>query len=172
MFLDKIKDFWTKKNVKKSLSNVKHNESVSSIKKIGIIIDESYFNEKDLLINQLISNGISEENIEILAFRNRVKKNESFDYTVFSYKDLSWNAAIEKSEITNFINTNFDLLINYYDVEKAPLLLVTSLSKANFKVGFANVDKRLNHFMIDTQAENYKVFIEELFKYLKILNKL
>lgn len=172
MFLDKIKDFWTKKNVKKSLSNVKHNESVSSIKKIGIIIDESYFNEKDLLINQLISNGISEENIEILAFRNRVKKNESFDYTVFSYKDLSWNATIEKSEITNFINTNFDLLINYYDVEKAPLLLVTSLSKANFKVGFANVDKRLNHFMIDTQAENYKVFIEELFKYLKILNKL
>lgn len=172
MFLDKIKDFWTKKIVKKSLSNVKHNESVSSIKKIGIIIDESYFNEKDLLINQLISNGISEENIEILAFRNRVKKNETFDYTVFSYKDLSWSATIEKSEITNFINTNFDLLINYYDVEKAPLLLVTSLSKANFKVGFANVDKRLNHFMIDTQAENYKVFIEELFKYLKILNKL
>lgn len=172
MFLDKIKDFWTKKIVKKSLSNVKHNESVSSIKKIGIIIDESYFNEKNLLINQLISNGISEENIEILAFRNRVKKNETFDYTVFSYKDLSWSATIEKSEITNFINTNFDLLINYYDVEKAPLLLVTSSSKANFKVGFANVDKRLNHFMIDTQAENYKVFIEELFKYLKILNKL
>ena len=172
MFLDKIKDFWTKKIVKKSLSNVKHNESVSSIKKIGIIIDETYFNEKDLLINHLLLNGISKQNIEILAFRNRVKKNETFDYTVFSYKDLSWNTTIEKSEITNFINTNFDLLINYYDVEKAPLLLVTSLSKANFKVGFANVDKRLNHFMIDTQAENYKVFIEELFKYLKILNKL
>lgn len=172
MFLDKIKDFWTKKIVKKSLSNVKHNESVSSIKKIGIIIDETYFNEKDLLINHLLLNGISKQNIEILAFRNRVKKNETFDYTVFSYKDLSWNTTIEKSEITNFINTNFDLLINYYDLEKAPLLVVTSLSKANFKVGFANVDKRLNHFMIETQAENYKVFIEELFKYLKILNKL
>ncbi|GEC79942.1 DUF6913 domain-containing protein [Flavobacterium aquatile] len=172
MFLDKIKDFWTKKIVKKSLSNVKHNESVSSIKKIGIIIDESYFNEKNLLLNQLKLNGISEENIEILAFRNRVKKNETFDYTVFSYKDLSWNATFDKNEIIDFVNQNFDLLVSYYDVEKAPLLLVTSLSKANFKVGFANVDKRLNHFMIDTQAENYKVFIEELFKYLKILNKL
>ena len=93
MFLDKIKDFWTKKIVKKSLSNVKHNESVSSIKKIGIIIDETYFNEKDLLINQLVLNGIYKENIEILAFRNRVKKNESFNYAVFSYKDLSWNAT-------------------------------------------------------------------------------
>jgi len=172
MFLDKIKDFWTKKNVKKRLSNVKHNESISSIKKIGIIIDETYFNEKDLLINQLVLNGINKENIEIIAFRNRVKKNESFNYAVFSYKDLSWNATFEKTEITDFTNANFDLLISYYDIEKAPLILVTNLSKANFKVGFANVDKRLNHLVIDTNAENYKVFIEELFKYLKILNKL
>ncbi|HCQ14581.1 MAG TPA: hypothetical protein DIU01_15210, partial [Flavobacterium sp.] len=73
---------------------------------------------------------------------------------------------------TDFTNASFDLLISYYDIEKAPLILVTNLSKANFKVGFASVDKRLNHFMIDTNAENYKVFIEELFKYLKILNKL
>jgi hypothetical protein len=172
MFLDKIKDFWTKKIVKKSLSNVKHNESISSIKKIGIIIDETYFNEKELLLNQLLTNGIIRENIDILAFRNRVKKNETFNYAVFSYKDLSWNATFEKSEIIDFTTTNFDLLISYYDIEKAPLILVTSLSKANFKVGFASVDKRLSHLMIETQAENYKVFIEELFKYLKILNKL
>jgi hypothetical protein len=172
MFLDKIKDFWTKKIVKKSLSNVKHNESISLIKNSAIIIDETYFKEKDLLINQLVLNGINKENIQLLAFRDRVKKNESFDYTVFSYKELSWNATIEKSEITDFINTNFDLLISYYDVEKAPLLVVTNLSRATFKVGFASVDKRLNHFMITTQAENYKVFIDELFKYLKILNKL
>lgn len=172
MFLDKIKDFWTKKIVKKSLSNVKHIESISSIKKIGIIIDETYFNEKDLLINQLLLNGISKENIEILAFRNRIKKNENFNYAVFSYKDLGWNATVEKAEIINFVNHKFDLLISYYDVEKAPLLVVTNLSKANFKVGFASVDKRLHHFMIETQAENYKIFIEELLKYLKILNKL
>jgi L-rhamnose mutarotase len=64
------------------------------------------------------------------------------------------------------------LLINYYDTEKAALLLVSNQSKASFKVGFSSIDKKLNHFMIDTNAENYKVFIEELFKYLKILNKI
>jgi len=81
-------------------------------------------------------------------------------------------AQVDGKEFANFTNTNFDLLLSYYDVEKAPLLLITHLSKASFKVGFASVDKRLNHFMIDTNAENYKVFMEELFKYLKILNKL
>jgi hypothetical protein len=66
----------------------------------------------------------------------------------------------------------FDLLLNYYDTEKPALLLVSNQSKAAFKVGFASIDKKLNHFMINTNAENYKVFVEELFKYLKILNKI
>ena len=78
----------------------------------------------------------------------------------------------DKKEVKNFIAEPFDLLINYYDTEKVALLLVSNLSKASFKVGFASIDKRLNHFMIDTNAENYIVFMSELFKYLKILNKI
>lgn len=172
MFLYKIKDFWTKKNVKKRLSSVKHNSSNNYIKKVGLLIDESYFFEKDKLINELINNGILSQNIEFLVFRDKIKKNEVFDYSVFSSKDMSWNEAFNKEHIITFTNTNFDLLISYYDIEKAPLMLVTLNSKANFKVGFSSVDIRLNQFMIDTNAENYKVFVTELFKYLKILNKL
>ena len=85
---------------------------------------------------------------------------------------MSWTGTVDKKEVKDFIKEPFDLLINYYDTEKVALLLVSHLSKASFKVGFATVDKRLNHFMINTNAENYKVFVEELFKYLKILNKI
>ena len=77
-------------------------------------------------------------------------------------------ATIERND---FINEKFDLLISYYDVEKAILLKITHNSKAQFKVGFSSVDKRLNHLMINTNAENYKVFVHELFRYLKILNR-
>ncbi|WP_298141053.1 hypothetical protein [Flavobacterium sp.] len=172
MFLDKIKDFWAKKNVKKRLSNVKHNSSNNYIKKVGLLIDESYFLERDQLINELIQNGIQNQNIELLVFRDKIKKNEVFDYSVFSPKDMTWNGTFDKEQITTFTNANFDLLISYYDIEKAPLILVTLNSKADFKVGFSSVDMRLNQFMIDTNAEKYKVFVSELFKYLKILNKL
>jgi hypothetical protein len=172
MFLNKIKDFWTKKIVKKRLSNVKLLNSSSSIKKVGIVFDESYFYEKEALIKELVNEGIKESDIDIIVFKNKIKKNETFDYSVFSYRNMSWNATIDFPEFNKFIVADFDLLISYYDVEKAPLLLTTNLSKANFKVGFASIDKRLHHFMIDTNAENYKVFMEELFKYLKILNKL
>ncbi len=172
MFLNYFKGFSTKKIVKNSLSNVKHLASDKVIKTVGIIFDESYFYEKEALVQELIQNRIDENNIQILVFKDKIKKNEVFDYPVFSQKDLSWHGTFTKNEVKDFIAVPFDLLINYYDTEKAPLLLVSHLSKASFKVGFAAVDNRLNHFMIDTNAENYKVFMDELFKYLKILNKL
>lgn len=172
MFLNKIKDFWTKKIVKKRLSNVRLLNSDSSIKNVGVVFDESYFYEREKLLKELVQQGIKSENIRFLVFKNKIKKNEIFDYPVFSYNNLSWTASIDGQQFKDFINSDLDLLISYYDIEKTPLLLTTHLSKASFKVGFASIDKRLNHFMIDTNAENYKVFMEELFKYLKILNKL
>lgn len=172
MFLNYLKNFFTQKIVKRSLTNVKHKAGQSTIRTIGIIFDESYFYEREALAQELVQNGIHEANIKMLVFKNKVKKNEQFDYPVFSNKDLSWTATFDKSEVKEFIAHKFDLLINYYDTEKPALLLVSNQSKAAFKVGFASIDKKLNHFMIDTNAENYKVFVEELFKYLKILNKL
>jgi len=172
MFLNKIKDFFTKKIVKKSLSNVKHSVSNNPIKTVGILFDESYFYEKESMINELVANGIKREDIHFLVFKNHIKKNETFDYPVFSHKHINWNGTFDSTEVNKVVATPFDLLISYYDTEKAALLLFTNLSKATFKVGFSNVDNRLNHFMINTNAENYKVFIDELFKYLKILNKL
>jgi hypothetical protein len=172
MFLNYLKNFFTQKIVKESLANVKHTAAQSTIKTVGIIFDETYFYEREALVRELVQNGIEEQNIKLLVFKDKIKKNEQFDYPVFSNKDLSWTATFDKSEVKEFIAQKFDLLLNYYDTEKPALLLVSNQSKAAFKVGFASIDKKLNHFMINTNAENYKVFVEELFKYLKILNKI
>lgn len=172
MFLNYLKNFFTKKIVKDTISNVKTIESDDYIKTVGIVFDESYFYEKEALVQELVKNGIVENNIKILVFKDKIKKNEVFDYPTFSHKDLSWTATFDKSEVKDFIAQKFDLLINYYDTEKSALLLVSNQSKASFKVGFSSIDKKLNHFMINTNAENYQIFIEELFKYLKILNKI
>lgn len=172
MFLNYLKDFSTKKIVKNSLSNVKHLASDKVIKTVGIIFDESYFYEREALVKELIQNGIAENNIKVLVFKDKIKKNEVFDYPVFSHRDLSWTGNVDKKEVKDFVAEPFDLLINYYDTEKVPLLLVSHLSKAGFKAGFASIDKRLNHLMINSNAENFKIFMDELFKYLKILNKI
>ncbi|MBP6374293.1 MAG: hypothetical protein KA325_07750 [Flavobacterium sp.] len=172
MFLNYIKDFFTLKLITKNLNNVKLSSIDARIHTVGILFDESYFTEKEALVQDLNSQGILPQDIQVLVFKNTIKKNETFSYPTFSHKDLSWKASFESSEVKAFIAQRFDLLINYYDMPKAPLLAVSNQSKAGFKVGFASIDKKLNHFIINTTAEKHEEFMTELVKYLKILNKL
>ncbi|WP_233550020.1 hypothetical protein [Flavobacterium sp. 120] len=101
-----------------------------------------------------------------------LKKTVERAYPVFNSGDLNWNGEISSTDVNDFVTEKFDLLISYYDIEKAILLKITHISKAQFKVGFSSIDKRLNHFMIKTDVDNYTLFVSELFKYLKILNKI
>lgn len=170
MFLNYIKDALAKKKVKKSLANFKLSYVNSKIETIGIVIDASYLESLESLFSGLLDQGIKKEQIQILVFRNNTK--EQISYHSFSLKDMSWSATFKNDKVVEFINQHFDLLINYYDVEKAPLLSVSFLSKANFKTGFASIDKRVNHFIVNTVVTNKGLFLSELLKYLKILKKI
>ncbi|MFV8466549.1 DUF6913 domain-containing protein [Flavobacterium sp. LB1P62] len=161
-----------KKILKNSLHNVKSSSLSTSIQTVGLLIDASYFSEKEALINELIANGIPADNIKIIVYKDKFKKSDALANPAFGAKHLNWKGEITHPQVNDFVNEKFDLLINYYDVEKAILMVVTHNSKAQFKVGFSSIDKRLNHFMINTNVENYNVFTHELFRYLKILNKL
>lgn len=172
MFFNYIKEFILKKIVKKKLHLEKTTIVDSKINTVGIVLDEKYFTISNQLIKELERIGINREQIEIVGFKNVIKKQETFDFPVLCYKNVTLNGVLNHTQIESFINLPFDLLINFYDVEKAPLILTTFYSKAKFKVGLGAVDKRLNHFIIDLETVDYKIFFKELFKYLKILNKL
>lgn len=172
MLLNYIKNFFLKRILKNNLHNVKSISSSVPVQTVGLLIDESYFFEKEALVNEIIANGILESNIKILVYKDKIKKNEVNSQPTFGAKHLNWNLKINNLEVNDFINEKFNLLISYFDVEKAILLKVTHDSKAEFKVGFSSIDKRLNHLMINTTAENHTVFVHELFRYLKILNKI
>lgn len=172
MFLNNIKDFFIKNKVKKELTHYKHITSNQVIKSIGIIIDESIENKKELLVSSILNKGFSQDQVRFIVHKTRLKKNETYDYPIVSNKDVNVNLDFSSSEVNSFINTNFDLLISYYDIEIPTLMALTLKTKSNFKVGFSQVDERLNQFMIDTDKENVSVFINELFKYLQILNKI
>ena len=74
MFLNYFKDLATKKIVKKNISNVYQTTSDKVIKTVGIIFDETYFYEKEALVKELIYNGINQNDIKILVFKNKIKR--------------------------------------------------------------------------------------------------
>ncbi|WP_313807553.1 DUF6913 domain-containing protein [Flavobacterium sp.] len=172
MFLKFIKDFFIKKTINKSLSDYKLLASDTKILTVGVLIDETYFAKEQELISEIVASGIDKTSIEILVFKDRIKKKDVFENPSFSRSDIAFSGGFKKQEISQFTSKTFDMLISYYDVEKPHLLVVTLQSQAKFKVGFSTIDKRLNHFMINTIAEKHQEFVSELFKYLKILNKL
>ena len=167
MFLNYIKEFFVKKSLKNDLSNVKKEVFTSNIQTIGLLIDESDFRYSKEIVNELVQQGIAPANIKIVGYRSKFKEKESYLIPTFGKKHINWNGEITAVFLNEFIATEFDLLISYYNIETGIFMAVTKKSKAKFKVGFAAVDKDLNRWMINTAITNYKLFVTELFKYLK-----
>jgi hypothetical protein len=146
--------------------------TTNTIRTVGLLLDETGFSEKESFIQELISNGFLVDNISIIVYRDLKNKKETYTRYTFDSAALNWNGTITDSTVNEFIEMEFDLLVSYYEIEKVILVLITNNSKAKFKVGFSAVDKKFNHLIISTGTENYSVFVHELFKYLKILNKI
>ena len=172
MFYNIIKNFFLKKNVTKKLTALNTFASNDKVLTVGVLVDETYFNDTSQLVERIVSQGIQASNISILVYKDKIKKKEIINEPFLSLKNISISGEIDKKEVNDFIETPFDLLINYYDVNKSGLLLLSTKSKAKFKVGFDTVDKLVNHFIIKTLVEDFNEFVLELFKYLKILNKI
>ena len=172
MFYKIIKNFFLKKNVTKRLLKEKNQLVQQKITTVGLLVDETYFSNTAALVEQLISQGIEKDKITVLIYKDKIKSKELIASPFLSLKNISFAGEIDKTEVLNFLDTPFYLLINYYDVNKYALLLLSIKSKANFKVGFDTVDKKVNHFIIKTLVDEYEMFTLELFKYLKILNKI
>ena len=75
MFLNLIKDYFLKRILKNNLQNVKSSSSASKIYTVGIVVDESYFFEKEALVKELVANGILEKNIKLIFYKDKLKKN-------------------------------------------------------------------------------------------------
>ena len=172
MFLKIIKNFSLKNKVSKLLSNTPANDSAGIIQSVGVIFDGNLALDIENIVKELVKQGIDENQVKVLIFKTKINKNEVFNHELVTYKEFNWSGELTHSKAELFLNTNFDLLINYHEFDKPPLGYLSYLSKANFKVGFNTQDKTVNKFMVNTNIYNYQLFVDELFKYLRILNKI
>lgn len=172
MFLNAIKLFFIKKSLNKKLFNEKQSGFVNEFKTIGLLIEEVNLSKKQMIEDVLVANGIAKTDISILVYKQDAKVGDNIALPVFGIVDLQLNGNFNGIAVSAFIETNFDLLISYYDVESPILLSVTKQSKANFKVGFALENYFVNNMSIQAETADVATFSNELMKYLKILYKI
>lgn len=142
------------------------------IRSVGCIVDLDQFEDTNKFYEFLDAFSLQPNAVKIIGYRKFNDKNSPYATPVFSDMDLGWKANIENSYALEFLNREYDLLINYYDNEKLLLQLMTLKTKARLKVGFGNVDKKLNDLILNTPIKDFQTFKKELGKYLRVLNEI
>ena len=148
-----------------AVSNMKMNS-------VGVILNMNEFSDFDAFRAYFKALGISPAKTKIIAFVDDAKDANPLWDTYFNPKDFGWKGKIKNIDLQSFIDTKFDVLISYYTNESIELKLITAASKANFKVGLTQDDKRVYDLIIDVKTKEIQLFKTELKKYLTVLNKL
>ncbi len=144
-------------------------------KKIGILYDST--SDRHYETVKLFVKNIRSEHKDVLALGYYDKRELPHDrfaklgLDFFTRKSLNWYMKPHHPIINNFINADFDILINLNIEKSFPLKYISALSNAKFKI--AKYDRRNAPFcdmMIHTD-ENISLgkFMEQVLHYLKLL---
>ncbi len=174
MILKGFKEKSNEKYIDKTLKNRVVVNSNQKIRQLGILVKSNELIDYNYFKKLTDAMGVDSGKVAIIAFADdKVERaEEDKTFPVYSPKDLGWNGAINNKTLKHFVNADFDLLISYYTEDNIFLKLITTASKAKFKVGLSQVDERLNDLIIKTELSNFKIFKKELLKYLNTLNKI
>lgn len=162
----------------KRLAVIKHHKktiNLSDAKRIGllyVVTDETSYEHIVRFIKKLQHLGIT---INALGFVMKKDVPEFFSssnaYSFFTLKELNWLNIPNGTFINNFLNEQFDIVINLSLIDTFPLQYITGLSKSYMKVGkYADGNSRYYDIMIETDKINdMSIFVQEVTHYLSIL---
>lgn len=165
-----------KKNaIKKSIDDYlkkrdAESKTISNLKTLAVLIDASHSINIVSLLKLANELGVNSGELKVMGYKEGNKDIEDNKDTAY-YNDKSFgiNGTPKSKSLKEFINNDYDVLINFYGKDKMELNYVAAASNAKLKVGFAEVDNRINDLIIGATTDDANLFISELKKYLKIL---
>jgi len=140
------------------------------IETVGVLANSSLFGGYDISRNLSQKLNKEHKNLEIIIFENLKDDFVSQHYNTFSEKNFGMFGKPKAQNLIDFIETKYDLLINYCSPESTFANVVALKSNAAFKVSFVNEKYMdLYNFTIDVDTNKVDIFNDELAKYLQIL---
>lgn len=142
--------------------------------KFGVILDSEDDGLKEHFLSLKETYGLRDADFQIVTCKDERIQGDIFQGLVFTRKDLKWNGKIRNGEITNFAQQRMDVLISFTESDNKLAALLVSVANAELKVGRKEEASSAGLFdmLINTEFEEVEIFLLELKKYLKILNKL
>lgn len=147
------------------------------IKTVGILFDATKPDDFELVKRYVLYLREHHKRIKAIGFFTTKHIPEmafsKLEYDFFSPKELNWFGKPSSILIQNFIEEEYDLLIDLNNYNLFPLKYISALSKANFKVGkYHKNDLEIYDFMIDSDdTKSLKYFLRQVDTYITMLNK-
>ncbi len=170
--LKKIQQRFLRKLTDKNLKNRDTSNLNEAVKTIGFLVDEELFNDFEKLYVISEKMGLKRKDVKIFTFMRVKKKTPSLRQNQINNKHFTWKGEIHHQNANEFLEMQLDVLVGYYNSKNDYLDVMMSCSKAKFKVGFSETDKRLSDLLISVNPLEVDQFGQELIKYLKVLNKI
>ena len=93
-------------------------------------------------------------------------------YDFFNIKDLNWYYKPQNYIIDNFIQKEYDILINLCDSSVIPIKYLVASSIARFKIGIFEENYQIYDFMISLNDDKSVVkLMSEIKHYIELINK-
>jgi len=171
MILKGFKQNALKKSIESYINKRKPTgKKIVAIKTLAVLIDASTSVNVLSLVKLANELGVKSDQLKVMGYKEDQKEMDAAtDAAYYNDKSFGVNGSMKSSSLKEFVNMDYDVLINFYAEDKLGLNLVAAASKAKFKVGFAEIDNRINDLVIGGVPGNTNLFIAELKKYLKIL---
>ena len=170
----KVGDFFFKRELK---SNPRQREvnNLHTAQSIGILYDATEM-EDMLKVSEFVNTLFqTKKDVKALGFVNLKELTHhhmpmlQFDF--FFLKDLNWYYKPQNYIIKNFVEKDYDILINLCDSACIPIRYLAGKSQAKFKVGKYEEDIDLYDMMIDVKENTLSALIKEIHHYLTVINQ-
>jgi len=168
----RIKKIFFKKHITKNLKNRTMFDVNDSLTTIGFLVNEEDNIDFEIFFDISSTLGVHQKDIKIFSFIDIKTKTPTLIQNRIYSNHFNWRGEINNKNALDFLNTKLDVLVSYYSTKNNYLNLMTSKSKAKFKVGFNGVDDRLFDLIINIDPQKNLDVKSELLKYFKVLNKI
>ncbi len=179
--LTKIKDFIGNILLQQELKSVNrvrkaHKFKFDEAKTVGILFDAASIEDFELVKRYVAYLRESNKKVKVIGyFKSNVPAltYSKLDFDFFSSKEVSITGKPSPVFIRNFIEEEYDLLIDLNINDHFALKYIAALSKATFKVGkYEEDDIPIHDMMIDSDhTKTVKYFLRQIDTYITMLNK-
>ncbi|MGZ4034493.1 MAG: DUF6913 domain-containing protein [Bacteroidia bacterium] len=178
----RIKQSIANRSLKKEMLSLFRNRkpnrfSFEKIKTVGILFDATNSEDYEIVKRYVVYLREHLKKVKVIGFFSTKEipalTYSKLEYDFFSTKEINWLGKPSSPVVQNFINEEYDLLIDLNIRDYFPLKYISALSKAAFKVGkFDENDTEIYDMMIDADnTKTIKYFLRQIDTYITMLNK-